>query len=118
MYFWLPVAVLGPAVAIFHDSQRRKPMPHHLRPCNMRGLSRTRLPNPKATRNIITPIPMATPARQGSPRTTPTLAPVDVRIRLLGPGVMAATIANRRKAIACSAVIATAPPRNVEGHYE
>jgi hypothetical protein len=35
---------------------------------------------------------------------------------LLGPGVMAATIANREKARACSAVIAEAPPppRNAE----
>jgi predicted transposase len=52
----------------------------------------------------------ATPKRLGSPRNTPTLAPVEVRMRLLGPGVMAATNANRKKAMACSAVMAQTPP--------
>jgi hypothetical protein len=66
------------------------------------------LPSPNATRNIITPMPTLTPSRQGTPRSTPTLAPVAVSRRLLGPGVPAATTAKRRNAIACSDVMMTA----------
>src|SRR3984893_10745905 len=50
-------------------------------------------------------MPMVTPSRQGSPRSMPTLAPVAVSRRLLGPGVPAAAIAKRRNATACSGVM-------------
>ena len=69
------------------------------------GLSRITLPSPKATRNIITAMPRATPSKQGRPRSTPTCAPVAVRSTLLGPGVPAAATEKRRKARACSRVI-------------
>ena len=63
------------------------------------------LPSPKATMNIISPMPTATPSRQGSPRSTPTVAPVAVSSVLLGPGVPAAATEKRKKATACSSVI-------------
>ena len=42
--------------------------------------------------NIIVPIPKATPKRDESPLITPMFAPVDVNMKLLGPGVTAATM--------------------------
>ena len=51
--------------------------------------------------NIIVPIPKATPKRDESPLITPMFAPVDVNMKLLGPGVTAATMENRKKATAC-----------------
>lgn len=103
-----------PDLAILHANQSRKATPHHLSPSTMNGFFRTRLPSPKATRNSITPIPTTWPNRVGRPRTTPTAAPVDARIRLLGPGVMAATRAKSRSAMVCPAVTGASlpPPRN------
>ena len=69
------------------------------------GLASTRLPRPNATTNIITPMPMLTPSRHGSPRTTPTVAPVSVSRRLLGPGVPAAATAKSRNPTTCSDVM-------------
>lgn len=53
----------------------------------------------------MSPMPLVTPSRQGSPRRTPTFAPAAVSMTLLGPGVTAATTAKRRKAVACSVVV-------------
>ena len=86
-------AAAGPPprdVAIFQASQHRTAAPHHLRAFITAGLSRMTRPSPNATPNIMSPIPTVTPRRHGRPRTTPTLAPVAVRIALLGPGVPAA----------------------------
>ncbi len=96
---------LSPAVAIFQASHSRKAAPIQLSARNTVGLARTTLPSPNATTNIITPMPTATPIRQGSPRSTPTLAPVAVSRRLLGPGVPAAATAKSRNATACSGVM-------------
>jgi hypothetical protein len=96
-------AALGPAVAIFHANQSSTPLPPHLSPAIMRGLRSTRLPSPTATRNNSSPIPRTCPTSAGSPRRIPTAAPVDVSSRLLGPGVMAATTAKSKKAMACAA---------------
>src|ERR1700730_8504882 len=90
-----PDSALGrPAVAIFQASQHRTAAPHHLTPVRTSGLSRITLPRPKATTNIISPMPAATPSSAGRPRRTPTLAPVAVSRALLGPGVPAATTEN------------------------
>lgn len=53
----------------------------------------------------MSPMPVVTPSKQGSPRSTPTFAPAAVSMTLLGPGVTAATTAKRRKAVACSVVV-------------
>src|SRR5215213_1480740 len=58
----------------------------------------------------MSPIPLATPKRHGTPRTTPTVAPRDASMLLLGPGVMAATNANRTNATTCSVVTGVEPP--------
>jgi hypothetical protein len=58
----------------------------------------------------MSPIPPTTPARQGRPRSNPTLAPVEVKMKLLGPGVIAATTAKSKKLITWLAVIAEIPP--------
>src|SRR5262245_8847979 len=92
-------------VAIFHDSQSRTAAPPQLRALSSRGYSRTRLPRPSGTRNIMRPMPVATPKRQGSPPRTPECAPAAGSMMLLGPGVTAATTAKRRKAAICSVVI-------------
>src|SRR5579859_193949 len=106
---WAPLAALGPPeVAIFQASQHRTTAPHHLTPVRTTGLSRSTLPRPKATTNIISPIPAATPSSAGRPRTTPAFAPVAVSRALLGPGVPAATTEKTKKATACSMVISTA----------
>src|SRR4030095_8200400 len=57
----------------------------------------------------MSPIPVATPRRQGSPRSTPALAPAAVSMMLLGPGVTAATTAKRRNAAPCSVVVLLPP---------
>ena len=85
--------------------QPQKAAPIQLSARSTVGLARTRLSSPNATTNIITPMPMVTPRREGSPRSTPTLAPVAVSRTLLGPGVPAAATAKRRKATACSGVM-------------
>jgi hypothetical protein len=69
-------------------------------------VSRMIRPSPKATTNISTPMPAATPTSAGRPRTTPTFAPVAVSTALLGPGVPATTIEKPRNARVCSGVIA------------
>src|SRR5216684_2131180 len=98
---FLPAAAsLRPAVAIFQASHSKKAAPIQLSARSTVGLARTTLPSPNATTNIITPMPTVTPRRQGSPRSTPTSAPVAVSRTLLGPGVPAAATAKRRKATA------------------
>src|SRR5215510_8299416 len=92
-------------VAIFHDSQSSTVAPPQLRDWRRRGYLRTRLPRPSGTRNIMRPMPVATPRRQGSPFQTPECAPAAVSMMLLGPGVMAATTAKRRKAATCSLIV-------------
>src|SRR5262245_64228386 len=89
-------------VAIFHDSQSRTAAPPQLRPFTRNGCSRTRLPRPSGTRNIMRPMPVETPRRQGSPLLTPACAPAAVSMMLLGPGVTAATSAKRKNAVTCS----------------
>src|SRR2546421_7477024 len=92
-------------IAIFHDSQDRTAAPPQLRALSSRACLRTRLPRPSGTRNIMSPMPVATPKRQGSPFRTPACAPAAVSMMLLGPGVRAATTAKSRKAATCSVVI-------------
>ena len=53
----------------------------------------------------MSPMPVATPKRHGSPFRTPAFAPAAVSMMLLGPGVMAATTAKRRNATICSLVV-------------
>jgi hypothetical protein len=102
------------ALAIFHASQTRKAAPSHFTVASTTGWSRMTLPRPKATRNIITPMPSATPSRQGSPRRMPTWAPVVVSSALLGPGVPAATTEKTKNAAACSGVIVALHSRRLE----
>src|SRR5262245_27416375 len=92
-------------VAIFHDSQSRKAAPPQWSASRAGRCVKMRLPNPSGTRNIMAAMPVVTPRRQGTPRRTPTLAPAVVSMMLLGPGVMAATTAKRRKGTACSFVV-------------
>src|SRR6188474_3895087 len=92
-------------VAIFHDSQSRKAAPPQWRVLSTRGFLRTRLPSPRGTRNIMSPMPVVTPNRHGSPFRTPAFAPAAVSMILLGPGVIAATTANRKNATTCSVVV-------------
>src|SRR5262249_35608512 len=92
-------------VAILQDSQSRTAAPPQLRALSSNGCVRTTLPRPSGTRNIMRPMPVVTPNRHGSPLTTPACAPAAVSMTLLGPGVTAATTANRRNATTCSAVI-------------
>src|SRR3989441_2942189 len=73
------------------------------------GCSRTRLPSPSGTTNIMTPMLVVTPSRQGRPLRTPACAPAAVSMMLLGPGVTAATTAKRRTATICSVVICYPP---------
>jgi dienelactone hydrolase len=86
-------------VAIFQESTAGAAppqwMPEHQR------IASTRLPSPSGTRNIISPMPVDTPKRQGSPLRMPALAPAAVSMTLLGPGVTAATTAKRRNGAAC-----------------
>src|SRR3989441_953013 len=99
-----------PDVAIFHDSQSRNAAPPQWSALSTRGRSRTRLPSPSGTTNIMAPMPVATPNRQGRPLRTPACAPAAVSMMLLGPGVTAATTAKRRNATICSVVVRY-PPR-------
>src|SRR5256886_13435425 len=92
-------------VAIFHDSQSRTAAPPQLSALSSRGCLRTRLPSPSGMRNIMRPMPVVTPSRQGNPFKTPACAPAAVSMMLLGPGVTAATTANRRNAMICSVVV-------------
>src|SRR5438552_14348868 len=92
-------------VAIFHESQRRKPAPPHLSVFSRSGFPRTKLPSPNGTRNIMRPMPVVTPRRQGSPFRTPSFTPAAVSMMLLGPGVIAATTAKRRNATTGSLVV-------------
>src|SRR5436190_6052368 len=94
-----------PDVAIFHDSQSRNAAPPQWSALRTRGCSRTRLPSPSGTTNIMTPMPVVTPSRQGRPLRTPACAPAAVSMMLLGPGVTAATTAKRRNATICSVVV-------------
>src|SRR5881296_2572977 len=94
-----------PDVAIFHDSQSRNAAPPQWSALSTRGRSRTRLPSPSGTTNIMAPMPVATPNRQGRPLRTPACAPAAVSMMLLGPGVTAATTAKRRNATICSVVV-------------
>src|SRR5215207_6761960 len=97
-------------VAICQDNQSRKAMPNHLTAVSSTALPRTRLPNPAPAAKTILPMPSEAPKRQGRPRITPTAAPVEVRMMLLGPGVTAATTAKSRKARSWSGVIGRAMP--------
>src|SRR5580765_5738916 len=92
-------------VAIFHESQRRKTAPPQLSAFSATGYRSTTLPSPSGTRNIMRPMPLATPRRHGSPCRRPTFAPAAVSMMLLGPGVTAATTAKRRNATTCSVVV-------------
>src|SRR5881397_359881 len=92
-------------VAILHDSQSKNAAPPQLSVLSSRGCLRTRLPRPSGTRNIMRPMPVVTPNRQGRPFRTPAWAPAAVSMMLLGPGVTAATTAKRRKAVTCSVVV-------------
>src|SRR5262245_49372406 len=103
-------------VAIFHASQSRKAAPPQWSSPRTIGCPSTTLPRPSGTRNIIRPMPVATPSRQGSPRRTPALAPAVVSITLLGPGVTAATTAKRRNALACSGVVPLPPGDVMHAH--
>src|SRR5881628_21595 len=94
-----------PDVAIFHDSQSRNAAPPQWSALSTRGRSSTRLPSPSGTTNIMAPMPVATPNRQGRPLRTPACAPAAVSMMLLGPGVTAATTAKRRNATICSVVV-------------
>src|SRR5919106_6850338 len=99
-----------PDAAIFHDSHSRNAAPPQWSALRTRGCSRTRLPSPSGTTNIMTPMPVVTPSRQGRPPRTPACAPAAVSMMLLGPGVTAATTAKRRNATICSVVVHS-PPR-------
>src|SRR5712692_463540 len=99
-----------PDVAIFHDSQRRTAAPPQWSAVRTTGCARTRLPSPRGTTNIMTPMPVVTPSRQGRPLRAPAWAPAAVNMMLLGPGVTAATTAKRRNATICSDVVRY-PPR-------
>ena len=57
----------------------------------------------------MSPMPVATPKRHGSPRRSPAFAPAAVTMTLLGPGVTAATTAKRRNARSCSVVVLCSP---------
>jgi hypothetical protein len=92
-------------VPIRHASQTRNAAPDHRRRPSTIGFKRMTVPSPSPTTNIISPMPAPTPRRHGMPRATPATAPVAVNIILLGPGVIAATVAKVTNAIACSAVI-------------
>src|SRR5262249_31581937 len=103
--FFPAAASAGPEVAIFQLSHRRKAATIQLAALSTPGWLNTTRPRPKATTNIIAPMPRPTPSRHGSPRRTPTPAPVAVRRRLLGPGVPAAATAKSRNATTCSGVM-------------
>src|SRR5437870_10495421 len=92
-------------VAILHDSQSKNAAPPQLSVLSTREWVRTRLPSPSGTRNIMRPMPVVTPRRQGTPFRTPAWAPAAVSMTLLGPGVTAATTAKRRNARTCSVVV-------------
>src|SRR5262245_33315555 len=92
-------------LAIFHESHSSTAAPPQWSALSTPALLSTRLPSPSGTRNIMAPIPVTTPRRHGSPRSTPAFAPAAVSMILLGPGVIAATTAKRRNATARSVVV-------------
>jgi hypothetical protein len=89
-------------VAIFHASNRRKTAPAQFSILSMVELWSTRLPSPNETTSIMSPMPNVTPKRHGRPLATPVFAPAAVSMTLLGPGVIAATTAKRRREAAYS----------------
>ena len=93
---WSPTSGEGGAVAIFHASQRSNVAPPSFMMNNNVGCSRSSVPRPRATAPRSVPVPTATPRRQGTPRMTPTCAPVAATSTLAGPGVPAATAENAR----------------------